>query len=210
MINTDTGDPRLDFQSVEPSVATKSAMLEKLTRDIECQGWFQKKTFTSENKDWDDIDLETFKLNLDFVDRLYYLHTNGLDNFCIICRMVYNMKPVFVEFSARWCFFARVMVNRIQMEFRDFLDYCTRGYMVVTRNPNTFFRVLLTDLDDNRRDAIFYSLRSDGYIIDTKDTSFKHLPYVEKYGVLPKKLKDKMDEFLRIQECKDFYDTLTL
>ena len=91
------------------------------------------------------------------------------------------------------------------------------GYIFLTRNPNTFFRVFLADLYD-KRNAILNSLRSDGYVIDTEETlkfhtfvtMFKHPQHFPNYSdpkvLLPKELKDGMDEFMRIQKCKDFYD----
>ena len=185
------GDPHLDFQSVEPGVTTKSAILEKLSEALDNQFAFRKKTFTGENTDWGKIDLETFKLDLNYVDRLYYLYVNQ-QHFRIICRMVYNTKPVFVELSAKCCISHRFKCR-------------SRGYIFVTRNPNTFFRVFLADLYCKRN--ALNSLRSDGYVINTEDTLLlKHLSRVENYGVLPKELKDGMDELMRIQKCKDFYE----
>ena len=174
-------------------------MLKHLSYALDNQLDFIQITFNGEN-----MDLEYFELDLDYIDRLYYLYHNDQEkhHFHVICRMVYNTEPVFVELFAKCC------------NVRGF-QCLSLGYIFVTKNPNTLFRVFLAN-HCYKRDAILDSLRSDGYLVETEDTLvfhifdtiFKHLECFENYypEVLPEILKNRVDEFIYVQKCKDVYD----
>ena len=129
-------------------------MLENLSHALNNQCDFRQITFIGENMNWDDIN---FELNVDYIDRLYYLSKpheeldedpEEKDFFHVICRMVYYTEPVFVEFIARCC------------PGGHGFECAGLGYKFVTKNPNILFRVFLAHLhkDDYDRDSILNSL----------------------------------------------------
>ena len=216
MVNSNMGDPHPVFKSVVPTVSIHGVMKDTLSAVIPHQSIFTKKTFPGEMKDWNYKDLQTFKINLNFVDRLYYIYFNLLDEdlFHVICRMMYKNEHVFVQLYARCC-------------GDGGFGCCGRGTILLTRNPNLLFHVILGN-DTFDRDAILKLLTSDGYQIDddntqpsslgvekvkdphtlqflTYDAIYKH-HHLLRIKDMPPNLSGSLHKFINIREALQFYN----
>lgn len=189
-----------------------------LCPSLEYQYMFVRKTSPWERSEWLDEDLDGFKLELEEVDRLYYIFQNNYDEnyqfFNILARVCHEGSHLFVELSAS-C---------------DYTGFDCQGFgdIFVTRSANIFFQVLMRN--DYDRDAIRASLLSDGYALDDlimppRPSPFAHSAPMLKFlchvaihdnkkllapvykEVLPPILSDSITDFINVREAIDFYDS---
>lgn len=206
-----------DFQTLVTDVDTIEAMEDCLCPSLEYQYMFERKTSPWERSEWLDEDLHDFELELEEVDRLYYICKNNYDEndqfFHILARVCHGGSHLFVELSAS-C---------------DYTGFECQGFgdIFVTKSANIFFQVILRE--DYDRDAIRASLLSDGYELDDlimpsrpsllmqSAPMLKFLCHVAINDhkdlltpgykeVLPPILRDSVDEFINVREAIDIYD----
>lgn len=207
-----------DFNTLVPGVDTIDAMEDHLCPSLEYQYMFVRKTSPWERSEWRDEDLDGFNLNLEEVDRLYYIFQDNYDVndqfFNILARVCHGGSHLFVELSA-------------SCDYTGF-DCQGCGDIFVTRSANIFFQVLMRHNYD--RDAIRASLLSDGYALDDLIMPPRPSPFVQSAPmlkflchvaindhkdllapgykeVLPPILKESITEFINVREAMDVYDS---
>lgn len=212
MINTHT-----NFKSVDPNVPNADIMDDYVGGALQYQCMFDKRTTPWEKTLWDDTELENFKIDLEVVDRLYYIYqfddgVNGRE-FQMTARMDYKGRKVYIELVAG-------------CDYTGF-DCQGGGVIFISLDANLFMKLILTE--EYQSDLIYKSLAEDG--IETEEQTeydtcsrmrwtnapmLKFLCHMSVYDnrkslehyprVLPKILKDSVRDFIKTRDAKKSYD----
>ncbi|XP_068206570.1 uncharacterized protein [Palaemon carinicauda] len=181
------------------------------------QYMFERRTTPWEMTEWDYDDLQTFKIDLEEIDRLYHVYfsddgTSGQD-YQLIGRVEHKGQPLYVELVA-------------SCDYTGF-DCRGGGVIFVSRDANLFMRLVLTS--DCKKDLIYQSLEEDGIEVEAQTEydacgrMFWRNPPMLKYichqaayehrarlqpqlSSLPKCLIISVDEFIKFNDAKDIYE----
>ena len=131
-----------DFKSIEPKVQDAETMDFLLGHAMIFEKEFDRKVPPWELSQWGDGELETFQIEFEQVDRLYYIKPNSGDAFFeeeyyMVARMNYKGRHVFIDFQAN-C-------------FNDF-GYGSRDYGVITisNDGDSFMRANINEFRDRK------------------------------------------------------------
>lgn len=207
-----------DFRSIDASITTADDMADHVGHALSYQYMFDRRTSPWEMENFEDDDLQTFQVNLEEVDRLYYInhYDDGISNreYEILARMDYGDKKAYVSVIA--C-----------CDFTGF-DCEGGGYIFVSFNASVLTKIMLDRQHDH--EAIYRSLAEDGLAVEEQSEydwapagkwqsvpMLKYLCHVEisdrknnlsqiYMKVLPKVLAESVDEFIRFRETKEAFD----
>lgn len=208
-----------NFKSSVAGVCSAADMLELVGEALYHQDKFERKTTPWEMSSWDQQELHDFHIDLEMIDRLYYInHTNdGVSGstFHMLARMEYRDAPVFVELSAG-------------CDYTGF-DCQGGGDIFVTRHADLFCKVVTRPDTGDGLQPLYLSLVEDGYEVE-EQTEHDRLPvtcwhnppalrflcHLAVYHnlhrlhfyprVLPKPLIDSVQEFVKVREAITAYD----
>ncbi|XP_068226098.1 uncharacterized protein [Palaemon carinicauda] len=207
-----------NFKSIDPAVPDADTMEDYLSNALDYQYMFEKRTTPWEMAQWDPDELQSFKIDLEKVDRLY--HISFIEDGCVgqeyelIARLNHKGRLLYVELTAG-C---------------DYTGFDCQGYGIifVSSDANLFLNLVLTN--NCKKDLIHKSLSEDG--VETEELSIeynacsrmflkntpmlKYLCHMSIYenriklephlSTLPKILKKSVDEFIKFKEAKEAYD----
>lgn len=152
-----------NLKSFVAKVSTYDDLLECMEPALSYQFMFERKTSPWEMSEWDQNELQKFKVEAEKIDRVYYVHCTENEfgsDFYVLCRMKYADKHVFVEFVAG-------------CDYTGF-DCQGGGEIYVTLNANNFFNEALQKLDDTDDvNLLLHALQEDGHHVDTHQESKK-------------------------------------
>ncbi|CAL4124743.1 unnamed protein product [Meganyctiphanes norvegica] len=182
------------------------------------QHMFNKKTSPWEMNDFDDGELNNFSIELEKLDRIYYVYhfddSVASREYELLARMDYKGSKVFVQLSAG-------------CDYTGF-DCQGGGEIYVTKRPDFFLKSVVDGSNNPKR--IWQALLDDGYSV-CEPTEFDLLPqglwqnvpmlkflthmavyqHKEKLSfypeVLPPLLRQSMDDFIQVRSTKDHHDT---
>ena len=143
--------PHPDFKCFDPEVKNVDEMYTTLGYVLHRQGEkLSRRTTPWEMCQWDEDELQTFKIELELIDRLYYvcMEEDFYHDYDIVARVQYKNEPLFVQLSA--C--------------DDPSSYELFGSIYVSRNPNLFLNVIDTPIRD--KNLVYKSLVEDGFRVD--------------------------------------------
>nr|BDT62996.1 MAG: hypothetical protein [Trachysalambria curvirostris nimavirus] len=204
-----------DFKSICTDITSADDVSNKIGYALVHQYMFDRRTSPWEMGHFED--LEKFEIDLEKVDRLYFIHSyNDVSGseFEILARMDYRDEKAYVHLIA-------------SCDFTGF-DCQGGGCIYVSLSANVFTKVML----DSRHnpDAIYQMLREDGIAVEEqleydrlsrwRWSSAPMLKYLCHMAIsknkdtlrnvykhcLPRILAESLDEFIRIQECKEAFD----
>lgn len=142
-----------EFHSIVDGIDDANSVNRILGEAIQYQYMFETRTFHSESHDFLEDDLQSFAIDINKINRLYYiLHFDdsvSCRKYELLARMEYNLENVFVKLSAGY-------------EFTRF-GCLGGGVIYVTKNPNVFFNCIVEE--ENNRMKIRQSLIEDGYCV---------------------------------------------
>ncbi|CAL4088240.1 unnamed protein product [Meganyctiphanes norvegica] len=207
------------FKSLVPTINNIDNIEELVGYALIYQYMFVKRTSPWEMQSWDYNELENFKVDLNKVDRLYYIeHFDDSVNsrtYEILVRMDYRGEHIFVRLSAG-------------CDFTGF-DCQGDGEIYITRNPNIFLKSIV---DRHHNPSLIYqNLLEDGYRVEepsefdltprhlwnsvpmlkflTHQAIHEHRDHLRHYPqVLPTVLTDSVTEFIQVQETRSHHDEL--
>ena len=218
-MNSETLVTHPDFRSLDPTVKDAETMDDYLGEALFYQHMFDKRTTPWEVQQWDYEALQKFEVNLEKVDRLYYIHYERKDgkDFQMIARMEYEDRSFYVELNAG-------------CDYTGF-ECQGRGVIFISTDANMFMKLVLTEQEDFNKDAIYESLREDSiYVEEEDDTRFdkfsrmkwKNTPMLkylcheviyqnrdtlrEYSSLLPNILTESVDDFIRTRKARIAYD----
>ena len=164
-----------DFKSLQPNIENAKTIYNYLSNIYKFQNIFHKKTTPCEKRYWKHRAIDNFKINVQNIDRLYYLKrykidrlyyleryknnndsdsdndsTNKIIIYKMIARLDHNKKPIYVEMTAYSCF------------------CCRNGDIFISSNVNLFMKLVLTQNRNINRHLIYNSLKRDGIYMDWK------------------------------------------
>lgn len=213
-----------DYENIPPIFKSAIATVSKVDDIEEMVGYaliyqymFVKRTSPWEMQTWDYHELEIFKVDLNKIDRLYYIdHFDDSVNsktYEILIRMNYNNEKIFVRLSAG-------------CDFTGF-DCQGGGEIYITRNPNIFLKSIV---DQYHNPLLIYKhLLEDGYSVEepsefdltprhqwnsvpmlkflTHQTVYDNRSNLGHYPqVLPSMLSNSVTEFIQVQETRHHHD----
>ncbi|XP_066944386.1 uncharacterized protein [Macrobrachium rosenbergii] len=208
-----------DFKSVDPAVTDADTMDENMWTALAYQYMFDRRTTPWEMAQWDHDELQSFKVDLEKVDRLYYIYFHDDESFgqeyAMIARMDHKGLPLYVELSA-------------SCDYTGF-DCQGQGVIFVSRDANLFMKLCITR--ECNRDLIYQSLEEDGIQVEEQTEydacrrmQLKTAPMLKylchqaayehraklwpQFSCLPKILANSVDEFIKFRDAKDVYDDL--
>ena len=207
-----------DFRSIDVSITTANDMADHVGYALSYQHMFDCRTSPWEMENFKDDDLQRFKVNLEKVDRLYYIHhyDDGISSreYEILARMDYGDKKAYVNVIA-------------SCDFTGF-DCQGGGYIFVSFNANVLTKIMLNRRHDH--EAIYRSLAEDGLTVEEQSEydqvsafrwqsvpMLKYLCHVKisdrknnlsqiYMKLLPKVLADSVEEFIKLKETKEAFD----
>ncbi|XP_071550327.1 uncharacterized protein [Panulirus ornatus] len=206
-----------NFKSFVPGVTDAESIDETVGYALCYQYMFERKTSPWEMARWEDGELQQFRIEVQDVDRLYYINhfDDGVSgsSFAMLVRVVYKGAELFVELNAN-------------CDYTGF-DCQGGGEIFLTLNANLFSKVLICNEYD--MELLYEALARDGYHIegqneyDRSPVSAWHKPPMLKFlchlaikdnqdrlhhykQILPKLLVDSVDEFIHIREAISDYD----
>ena len=137
------------FKTVVPYITNVEGINNLVGTALDYQYMFHRKTTPLELKEWDYDELQKFEINLEIVDRLYYIkedcHSNGSE-FQLIVRMDYKGTHLYVELAA-------------SCDYTGF-DCVGGGYIFVSRDADLFMKLVLEP--QCAKNLIYKSLAEDG------------------------------------------------
>ena len=207
-----------DFKSIDPRVRDAEMMNDFLFLPLYYQNMFYKMTTPGEKRIWGVYELSGFRINLEEVDRLYYIYSGsnyissdfrrGLNwDFCMVGRMDHNRGSLYIfltascdDFGFMWAWNSRIFISG---------------------DADLFMKVVATS--ELRLKCIYQSLTEDGipfhqvteYLMgprrNWKDVpTLKYLCYEavfdnmtslrDSYRTLPRILKDDVDDFITTKD----------
>ncbi|XP_066943580.1 uncharacterized protein [Macrobrachium rosenbergii] len=214
---TSPGRTKADFKTIHPAVTDADGMDTYVGGALTYQHMFERRTTPWEMDLWDHDELQSFNINLEDVDRLYYIyfHDDGVNGqeYRLIARVEHKGLPLYVELMAG-------------CDFTGF-DCQGQGVIFVSRDANLFMKLCLTA--ECERDLIYQSLTEDGIQVEEQTeydacrkmfwTTAPMLKYLchqaayehraklwPQFSSLPKILANSVDEFIKFQEAKVVYE----
>lgn len=207
-----------NFKSFVPQVNDAESMDDFVGQALWYQYMFERKTSPWEMARWEDGELQKFQINLEDVDRLYFINSFN-DNvsgsiFSLLIRMIYKEQKVFVELSAG-------------CDYTGF-ECQGGGDIFVTMNAKLFSKVIIST--EYNMELLYRALKEDGYDVDEQmdydrsPVSSWHNPPMLKFlchlaindnkerlqhykESLPKALVDSVSEFINIRDAIREYDS---
>lgn len=125
-----------------------------MSKVLNNQKMFTKCTPLEEKYLWEDEELNNFKIELEAIDRLYYILPRNIDSshkFYLIVRMDYKERKVYVK----------LMGNNEN----NFLGYC--GMIFISDDINLFLKNI--QLNQHQANSIYESLAEDGIQFEEKE-----------------------------------------
>ena len=207
-----------DFKSLDAEVQNADTMDDYVGEALSYSYMFEKRTTPWEAQHWDYDALQKFEIDVEKVDRLYYIyHTDhaGGQDFKMIARMEYEEAPLYVELDAG-------------CDYTGF-ECQGNGVIYVSRDANLFMKLVLSKEDSLNRNLIYKSLREDRiYVEEDNDydnysnmfgTNVPMLKYLCHEAIyenkdelceykfqLPNILVNSIDDFIRTKEAKIAYN----
>ena len=144
--------PHPDFKCFDPKVKNVDEMYTILGCALKRQGGdLLRRTTPWEMCQWNEDELQTFKIELEMIDRLYLVCMEddiNCTDYDMVARVQYKNEPLFVQLSA----------------YSDCSSYEMCGSIYVSRDPNLFLNVIETPIRD--KNLIYKSLVEDGFQVD--------------------------------------------
>ena len=166
---------KFSFKSLNSEISDIKTLKEYIGEILKYQKYqtmFKKKILSMERNKWNYNELENFKINLENIDRLYYIsHYNedGITELEVVCRMQYNNND-----------------NNLPIYFILIFDYDTseflsgKGYIYMTKSPKLFMTIIFPNLpiyNHQLNYRMYESLKEDGIYLPIKEKS----PLIEIY-----------------------------
>lgn len=206
------------FKSLVNHVQSREDISDDVGYALSNQYMFDRRTSPWELAEWDKDELQNFNIQVEKIDRLYSIkhEDDGISDrsYYLLARMEYKKDDfVFVELAA-------------SCDFTGF-DCRGGGNIFVTKHVSLFTKVI--NLPPDVMTSIYQSLRDDGLSFE-EQTEYDRTPsrlwhnppmlkylchkiiYEEKedlkhYGqVLPKILKESVDDFIKTRDAIESYD----
>ena len=167
-----------NFKTVNPKFSHAGSIYNYIEEALSNQHRFDKITTPWEKKQWDELELQNFKINVEDIDRLYYIYHFDDDQrtkrYKLVVRMKYSgggyrdsnihkqqqedeHNHLYVELFARYDIFNPCMMSQKQVIF-------------VSRDPNLFMKLVLKN--KCQKPLIHQFLAEDGIIIDQQQTDY--------------------------------------
>ncbi|CAL4240445.1 unnamed protein product [Meganyctiphanes norvegica] len=146
------------FHSIVEGVDNVNDVNELIGEAIQYQYMFETRRLPSESLDVCQDDLHNFNIDINKINRLYYIHHSDNTShrkYQLLARMDYNYEHVFVKLSAGY-------------EFTRF-GCLGGGAIYVTKNANTFFNLMVEERYNKMK--ICQSLQEDGYSVSELNSS---------------------------------------
>jgi len=207
-----------NFKSVYFEVKNADDMDDYVGNPLCHQSDFYRSTMPWEKTLWEDKELENFEIDLEFVDRLYYIYyatknagTKLEEAFQIVARMDYKGRKVYFELLAICTFWGFMIAGG--------------GLIFVSEDPNLFMKLIMTNKHPS--DLIYQSLREDGIRVEEpteydvccrlqrSPPTLKLLCHLEMYNYknlfeasfseLPKTLGESVKSFMQMMEAHKAY-----
>ncbi|XP_047474776.1 uncharacterized protein LOC125029071 [Penaeus chinensis] len=206
-----------NFKSIIPSITSAEDISEFIGPALSYQYMFDRRTSPWEMEHFEDGELEKFEMDLEKVDRLYYIYAYDDvfgSKYEILARLDYKGKSAYVNLVA-------------SCDFTGF-ECQGGGYIYISFNTNVFTKIMLDD--HHKRDLIYNSLASDGVNVEEQSEHDRlparmwqsvpmlkflcHMAICEHKDrlrhvyaeVLPEVLINSIDEFLKLQETKNAFE----
>ena len=204
-----------DFKSCDPNVQHANTILDYVEDALDAQHSFRKNTTPCEINHWDYEDLQSFKVDVDKIDRLYHIFYHAEyhweTDFELIVRMQYDKKPLYVELIGNCC------------EINGF-NHDGVGHIFVSRDVDIFMKCVLRNSLYERSKynikAIYELLKEDGIHFEAR--SCKNTPTLQQlcykticYNIaalpeykteLPKMLTENINYFIKLKEAIKHYN----
>ncbi|KAK3889230.1 hypothetical protein Pcinc_006800 [Petrolisthes cinctipes] len=139
-----------NFKSLVEGVTSAEAIWDRVGCALECERQFVHKTSPWEADLWEENALDRFTINLESIDRLYYInHENGVcdDNYELLARVEQKGRHLFVELIGGW--------------FSD-SKLTGGGEIFVGFNANLFLTTISTKVPNEQ--LLYKSLTEDGHL----------------------------------------------
>ena len=203
-----------NFKSLDPNFTDIETIYNYLRYPFIFQSDFLKKTTPSEKKMWRERKLQSFKIILEKIDRLYYINVN-IDDFNqeityhLLARQNKGYKKLYIEMRC-------VVCNKGD-------EYNSKGLIFISFNLNIFMQIISRNLATEIKTLIYRFIEEDGdYSFHFNDDEavpllLKNLcqetiyKYVDRkhWDLLPKKLKNDIGQFSKYQDAINDYDMHT-
>ena len=225
-----------DFKSADKRIRDANGINECLFNALYYQNEYDLRMTTPGEKHlWDKDELQKFEINLELIDRLYFIYSRDMVNdkiYEMICRMHYKGKPLYIEFHA----YHHMKFNPLYQpnHFRCRCNNCKNircGKIFISRDVKLFMRLVLKTHYDNEI-LIYNSLKEDGIEIEDQwqyNDYWRYFPFKEKkiptleyicheficknkqklesqFVQLPKIIANSVEDFIRVDMAIDEYD----
>ena len=211
-----------NFRSLNPFVKDAETVDEYLEEALFYQDNFDKRTTPWEAQQWDPEALREFMINLEKIDRLYYIcHEND----CVGYRTIMVARMEFEDYQYYYVQLAASYNNKNSC----YLDW---GSIFISKDANIFMKLVLAELqEDFNKDPIYASLREDSIYVEEEDNTrfdklsrmkWKNTPKLKYFcheviyqnsdtfreyrSLLPKMLTESIDNFIRTKEARIAYE----
>ena len=224
----------LDFKSYIPKLQREHIVGFSIEKYTDFQHSFHKNTTPFETNNWDFEELQSFKVDVNKIDRLYHLHYVSsflYDDWEVIVRMQYNDEPLYVQiFGNCWDGVGHIFVSRDVDVFMKCVLRSTK-YKDSQYDYKAIYELLKEDgvvrsseYEDIRYDynAIYELLKEDG--IHFEEESCKNTPGLQNLcyntisnnivtrqeykNELPKMLVRTTNNFIKTKEAINHYDNI--
>ncbi|KAG7157949.1 hypothetical protein Hamer_G026506 [Homarus americanus] len=122
-------------EDVQSEITSADDIHELIGTALEYQYMLDKRTSPWEMCEWKDEELENFKINLEAVDRLYYIYHSdegvSRQDFEFVGRMVYNDRLIYIQMDAG-------------CDYTGF-DCAGGGEIYITFDAQIFLKSIITD-----------------------------------------------------------------
>jgi len=205
-----------DFKSVYSEITTNADMMDDyMSYALAYQYMFDRRTTPCEKSLWEDKELDNFNIDLEKIDRLYYIYYAEEEmgwygeKFRMTARMDYKGRKVYFELVAN-C---------------DYMGF--DGIIFVCEDADLFMKIIITD--KYQINLIYQSLREDGIQVEEL-TEYDVCSHFQKHNApmlkflchltiyknknlleasflqLPKLLEKSVKSFTQTMEAKEDYD----
>lgn len=207
-----------NFLSLDASVANQDDIADLLGEALTYQYLFDKRASPWERASWDDHDLDSFRIQVDMIQRLYYIshYDDGVSGreYELVVRTVHKERAVYAKLTAG-------------CDFTGF-ECQGGGEIYITYDAQIFLKSILSgDIDLH---GIWKSMVADGLEVEEPSTfdllpvrawntvpMLKFLCHMKVYDerdtlrqkaalTLPKTLAQSVEEFLKTRETRDHHD----
>lgn len=170
------------FNSLNPNVKTAEEIDEYLYEALNYQHTFEKRTTPWEAQQWDYEELQRFNIDLEKIDRLYYIFYNndgvsGGRDFKMIARMDNDLEkqPIYLEMFA-------------SCDYTGF-DCQGSGHIFISKDANLFMKLVLSEAENDVDKSLIYdSLWKDSIYVEEMDDDNYYYFYDKFSNLLLKKV----------------------